>query len=184
MIQMNLDDRLQALIQEKTVDAMFKELRKKKMLKDNKQTAFQKTESLLYNYPKFQNVLKSKLEDIEMIKNEGVSKRSKSFIQWSSNNSFDNSNEYEKSLDAIEKIKASIVQIESYIYQIDTALTSINDDPYYEVITMNYFEGLTREYVAEYFDVDVRTITRNKTRLVNLLQIRLFSDEYLDELFG
>lgn len=177
-----VQEKVTELVQQKTVDLMFKQLKKHKMLKDNKQTAFQKTESLLYNYPKFQGVLKNKLEDIEMIENEGVSKRSKSFVQWSSGNNFDNSNEYEKSLNAIEKIRASIIQIESYIYQIDTALNSINDDPYYEIIHMKYFESKSREQIAEYFDVDVRTIDRNKNRLVNLLQIRLFSDEYLEEL--
>ena len=179
---MDLDKRLQALIQEKTVDAMFNELKKQKLLKDNKQTAFQKTETLLYNYPKFQNVLKSKLEEIEMIEKEGISKRSKSFVQWSSSNNYDNSNDYEKSLDAIEKIKRSIVQIEGYIYQIDAALNTIKDDPYYELIHMKYFEGQSREDLSYYFEVDVKTTDRHKNRLLNLLQIRLFTKEYLEEI--
>lgn len=181
---MNIDESLQALIQEKTVNAMFKELKKQKMIKNTKQTAFQKTEALLYNYPKFQNVLKSKLAEIELIEKEGISKRSKSFVQWSSGNNYDSSNEYIKSLNAIDKIKESIVQIEGYIFKIDAALNPIKDDPYFELIPMKYFEGQSREDLAYYFEVDVKTIDRHKNRLINQLQIMLFSDEYLEELLG
>jgi hypothetical protein len=164
-------------------DSLLKELKRKKMLKTNKQTAFQKTESLLYNYTKFQDVLKSKLEEIEMIENEGISKKSKSFVQWSSGNSYDSSNDYEKSLNAIEKIKTSIIQIEGYIKQIDNALNTIKDDPYYELIPMKYFEGQSREDLSYYFEVDVSTISRQNSRLLNMLQIRLFTDEHLEEIF-
>ncbi|WFD09954.1 hypothetical protein [Tepidibacter hydrothermalis] len=181
---MNIEQRLKELIQEKTVESTFNELKKQRMLKSTRQTAFQKTETLLYNYPKFENVLKSKLEEIETIEKEGISKRSKSFVQWSSSNNYDNSNEYEKSMNAIQKIKASIVQIEGYISQIDAALNIIKDDPYYELIPMKYFEGQTREDIAYYFEVDVKTIDRHKNRLVNLLKIRLFSDECIEELLG
>ena len=184
VIPVDIEQIVKELVEQKTVDALYKELKKQNMLKTNKQTAFQKTETLLYNYPKFQNVLKSKLADIEMIEKEGVSKKSKSFIQWSAGNNYDSSNEYEKSLDAIDKIKASIVQIESYIYQIDQALAAINDDPYYELIAMKYFEEQSREDLAYYFDCDVRTTDRHKNRLVNILQIRLFTDYYLEQLLG
>lgn len=49
---------------------------------------------------------------------------------------------------------------------------------------MKYFEGKTREEIAEHFDVDVSTISRNKNRLINLLQIRLFSDEVIYQIFS
>ena len=40
-------------------------IKNKNMIKSSPQSAYQKTETLLYNYPKFENVLKSKLEEIE-----------------------------------------------------------------------------------------------------------------------
>lgn len=169
---------------EATNTAMMKELKRHKMLKNIRQSPFQKTETLLYNYSKFENILKSKLEDIETIETEGISKRSTSFVKWSSSNNYDGSNDYTRSLNAIEKIKSSIIQVEGYIHQIDNALNTIKDDPYYELIPMWYFEGQTREEIAEYFYADVSTISRNKTRLINLLQIRLFSDEYLEDILG
>lgn len=71
-----------------------------------------------------------------------------------------------------------------FITLVDKALKTLDDDPYYDVIPMIYFEGLTREQVAEYFDTTVTTISRHKTRLVNMITPILFSDETIIELFS
>ena len=72
----------------------------------------------------------------------------------------------------------------NFIKMIDIALNEIEDDPYFEIIRMKYFEGKTREEMAEHYGVDVRTISRNKNKLINLLQIKLFSDEYILQIFS
>lgn len=66
---------------------------------------------------------------------------------------------------------------------INDALYTIKDDIYYDIIPLVYFNGETREYVAEYFDTTVTTISRNKTRLVNKLKVSIFSDDVIYELF-
>ena len=66
---------------------------------------------------------------------------------------------------------------------IEDALKDINADLYFEIIPMIYFEGMTREEVAEQFNTTVTTISRNKNRLVNKLKNRLFSDDVIYELF-
>lgn len=71
-----------------------------------------------------------------------------------------------------------------FITLVDKALKTLDDDPYYDVIPMIYFEGLTREQVAEYFDTTVTTVSRHKTRLVNMITPILFSDETIIELFS
>lgn len=63
------------------------------------------------------------------------------------------------------------------------ALLSIEDDLYYEIIPMFYFKNETREYIADYFNTTVTTISRNKTRLVNSLKVVLFSDDFIYELY-
>lgn len=73
---------------------------------------------------------------------------------------------------------------EKFVKLVDKALGDMRDDPYYDVIPMIYFEGMTREQVAEYFDTTVTTISRHKTRLVNKLTPILFSDETIIELFS
>lgn len=66
---------------------------------------------------------------------------------------------------------------------LDGELERLRNDPYFEIIPMIYFEDKTREDVAEYFDVNERTVTRNKRRLVNELRVILFSDDVITELF-
>ena len=66
---------------------------------------------------------------------------------------------------------------------LECELEALRDDPYYEIIPMIYFENKSREEVAEYFDVNCRTVTRNKIRLVNQLKVVLFSDDVITELF-
>lgn len=72
---------------------------------------------------------------------------------------------------------------EKLVLQIDAALESIIDDPYYSIIEFFYFEGYTRESIAEYYDTTVTTISRNKTRLLKKLAPQLFSDDVIFELF-
>lgn len=49
---------------------------------------------------------------------------------------------------------------------ISYALHSLSDDPYIEIIYLQYRDNKTREWIAEYYDVDVSTIKRNKKRLI------------------
>ena len=72
---------------------------------------------------------------------------------------------------------------EKLVVQIDKALESIIDDPYYSIIELFYFEGNTRESIAEHFNTTVTTISRNKTRLLKKLAPFIFSDEVIFELF-
>ncbi len=69
------------------------------------------------------------------------------------------------------------------IFILNNALRSIKNDYYYSVIEDIYFEHKTREEIAEQYNVDVRTINRNKNRLVNKLKIIIFSEESIKEIF-
>ena len=73
---------------------------------------------------------------------------------------------------------------EKMILQIEAALHMISEDPYYSVITMYYFEGLTREDIADTLNTSVTTVSRNKTRLIKRLSAVLFSDDYIRQLYS
>lgn len=45
-------------------------------------------------------------------------------------------------------------------------LNYLSDDPYIDVIFLQYRDGYTIEKIAEYMEVEVRTILRNKKRLI------------------
>lgn len=71
------------------------------------------------------------------------------------------------------------------VNKVEKALDEIKDDPYYDIIQMFYFENETRESIALTLDITVRTVARNKRRLVNELKVKLFSDDCIREiLFG
>lgn len=120
---------------EETVNLTITKLKLSGLMKDDRPTAYRKTEEILKNY--------------------------NDFLKGYSDNELSN----------------------KFVHIVDQALNDISDDPYYEIIPMIYFEGQTREKIAEYFDTSVRTITRNKTRLINRLKTLIFSDEVIYELF-
>lgn len=116
-----------------TVNTTVLKLKMAGLMKDQKATAYQKTEELLKNYNAF--------------------------------------------------LKSDQPYTKKLVNKIREALDDIADDVYYGIIPMTYFDGHSREYVAEVFDTTVTTISRNKSRLVNKLKARLFSDDVIYELF-
>ncbi|WP_415536042.1 hypothetical protein [Dehalobacter sp. 4CP] len=154
------------------------------LLKPIKDSAFQKVEKLLYQYNQFKKAIEVKQEQIQDIRDEGLPERSKSIVIFSGNHNSETSTNIERAEVIIEKIESSIEKIESYIYFIDKALEKISMDEYFELIELKYFEDKTMEYIAEYFDVDVKTIRNNKKRLINSLKVYLFPDETFIELIG
>lgn len=160
------------------------ELKKQQLLVEGKQTPFQKTETLLFNYNNFVDAIKEKEEQIKELNQFGLNKKSNSVTSFSGNTGFiEVKSEAEKVEDKIELIESSIHTTKTFVRIIDDAIFSLKDDPYYDLISMRYFEGCSREEIAEHFDVDVRTVNRQKNRLVNLLQIKLFSDEVIQRMF-
>lgn len=116
-----------------TVSETIIKLKKLSLMKENKTSAYYKTEELLRNYSKWK----------------------------------DSEGELTKKL----------------INVLDKELSILQDDLYYEIIPMLYFENMTYEEVAEYFNVNSRTIRRHKIRLINHLKVVLFSDDVITELF-
>lgn len=168
----------------KTVAESVAELKRQNLIVEGRQTPFQKTETLLFNYNQFKAAIKDKEEQILEIKEMGLAKKSAAFSTYSGNMGYvEVKSESEKAEEKIERIELSIKTTKNFIKIIDDAIDTLKDDPYYELIDMRYFKGRTREEIAEYFDCDVSTVNRNKNRLINLLQIRLFSDEVIQQIF-
>ena len=116
-----------------TINKTILKLKMTGLMRDDRKSAFQKTEELLKNYNAF------------------------------------NESDQPYTIKLVEKINA--------------ALEDIKDDPYFDIIPMSYFEDCTREEIAEKFNTTVTTVSRNKTRLVNVLKSYLFSDDVIYELF-
>ena len=121
---MNIDN-----IIEKTVTETVTKLKLAGMLKDDTDTAYEKTEKLLKMY-----------NDIKLTDNK-------------------------------------IVPV------LNRALDAIRDDEYFQIIELAYFENRSREYIAEYFDIEVSTVSKKKKRLVNRISRMIFTNDVIKELF-
>lgn len=169
----------------KAVSEATAELKRQNLITEGKQSPFQKTETLLFNYNNFVAAIKDKENQISEIKGMGISKKSASITSFSGNTGYiEVKSDAEKAEEKIEMIEFSIQTTRNFIKIIDDAIECLRQDPYYDLIRLRYFEGCTREEIAEHFDCDVKTVTRNKNRLINLLQIRLFSDEVIQHIFA
>ena len=179
-------DETQALIKETakfTAEELLERLKTGKFLRDNKKTAFQKTEQLLYNYQSFKAVIADKEEQIRNIIDSGRPKRSKSITNFSIGTNAEYLSELEKDEDKIEQISNSIAITKHYIAIVDRELEKLSSDSYYDLIRLLYFEGMTQDEVSEYYECSQRTVWRNKQRLINKLRVMLFSDDVIKELF-
>lgn len=84
-----------------------------------------------------------------------------------------------------ELINSKVVKLDSYDYvleytskelteyfdnrdkpKVSAALKSVADDYYIDIICLQYRDGKTIEWIAEYFEKDTSTILRNKKRLI------------------
>ncbi|MFC4355321.1 hypothetical protein ACFO0S_09705 [Chryseomicrobium palamuruense] len=161
------------------------ELKRQGLIRNNRQSPFQKTETLLYNYNHFKSAVEDKKQQMKEIEKVGIAGKSKDITIYSGQGgSNESKSNHEKAEEKLDSIQTSIYVTQNFIRLIDSAIDMIRDDPYFDIIRMKYFEGKSREAIAEHFDVDASTISRNKNRLVNTLQIRLFSDEVIFQIFS
>lgn len=72
---------------------------------------------------------------------------------------------------------------QKFCRQIEKALKRVSDDKYYTIIELRYFEKWTFEKIAEFFGVEQPCITKNRTRLINLIRPIIFADDFIREIF-
>lgn len=80
--------------------------------------------------------------------------------------------------------KSDDAETQKFCGLIERALKEVEQDPYFELIELKYFERWTHERIAEYFDVDVSVISKRRTKLIDRLRPIIFSEDFIKELFG
>lgn len=73
---------------------------------------------------------------------------------------------YEGVLNYVEEKLNSFFYFKGNTKSVGYALNHLSDDPYIDIIFLQYRDNRTLEWIAEYMDKDVRTILRNKKRLI------------------
>ena len=156
------------------------------MVKDN---TYEKTETILWNYNRMKKsvvYLQEKLNKL-VAEKEKLAKtiiKSKRVVLREENQNYYYTDETLEN--SINELKQLIIKTKAEISFIDKCISELKDDEYYEIISMWYFkgkrEGYTREKIAEYYDCDVDTVTRNRKRLVNKLKFLLFAKDSIHNL--
>lgn len=85
-----------------------------------------------------------------------------------------NTEKYQYILQAVDKQLYTFFSNKGGSSNVRYALHQLSDDPYIDVIYLQYRDRKTLERIAEYMEKDVRTVKRNKKRLIiqiyNLLE--------------
>jgi RNA polymerase sigma factor (sigma-70 family) len=138
---------------------------------------FKETERLLYSLP----ALKLKVaQDEEDLKNGLVLPPEKSRdIVKPSQGRYRMHDPDEREERYIEQRKESMERTKREIQRIERALETIQDDEYFDIIPMKYWDALPPVEIAERLNCDERTYYRHKNRLINKLKIILFGAEAL-----
>ena len=140
-------------------------------------TPYQKTIELLKNYNHFKNrieYLKNNLDNIEIKKKYSIGE-----IKAVNNN---NLSEMERKEIIKEERLREIEFLKELINFTDYGLSSIEKEKYKEMVPMMYFEKLKIDEIAEKFNVDERTVKRNRNLLVNIIASNLFESEILQKI--
>jgi hypothetical protein len=133
----------------------------------------------LYSYPLLKQNIKRYRLDIEDIKKEDLGK-SKSIVAFYSHSGGGEKPDLEELREAkIQIVEAKIERDEKEIAEIDAALATIKDDPYYRLIELKFFQKLDVEQIAEEMHCGTATVPRQTGRLLDIINISLYGADAL-----
>lgn len=185
---MQLNKKSMVELAELIADAVVKVLEKRGTLNPSrpKKSAYQKTESLLYNYRGFKKIVQDRLREIEELRKYGVPQKSGSIVQYTPHTGTVGQLVLpEESVEnAVKRVEESIVDTVRAIDLVDKSMVALKNDPYYKVLEMRYFEGRSQEDIAMVFGCSQATISNNQSRLVRELSMQLFPSQVADEIIN
>ena len=179
------EEELQELINKASAEgakAAIKEVRKQKMFRDGMDT-YQKTEYILRNYNDFKRAVAEREEKINDIVKYGVKKKSCSITSYPGGTRSMTDDE-QKADEQIAVLQQQNEVTKRLIAQVDEILAGLQDEPYYEVIPMYYFDGKKYEVIGGELGISNATVSTYKKNLVNKIKIMMFSDNVILELFS
>lgn len=166
------------------VKKVLEELKNKKLLK-NPKSSYKSTEKILYSLNVLPEAIKLIDEEVEKLEEEakGITipkAKSNSLILNERNNTYVYGDETLET--RISELKQISVKAKSQIRLVKSALKKIENDKYYDIIPMYYFEEKTIEEIAEECEWAVGTVSKHKKRLMNDLKVYVFPDTFIEEL--
>ena len=133
------------------------------------------TKMRLYAYCDLKMKIQNDLLDVEDLRREGVSGRSRDVVRiLGGDGGVVKLMPEEIQEIRINKILREIDESVREVDRIDTLIKSISDEPYAEIVPLKFFEGLAEQAIALRVNCDVSTVYRHMGRLVRKLSVRLY----------
>lgn len=166
------------------VKKVLEELKNKKLLK-NPKSSYKSTEKILYSLNVLPEAIKLIDDEVKQLEKEmedipKAPAKSNTLVL----NERDATYIYgDETLETrISELKQISVKAKSQVRLVKSALKKIENDKWYDIIPMYYFDGVKIEAIAEELDCSVSTISDNKKRLMNELKVYIFPDTFIEEL--
>ena len=140
---------------------------------------YNKTEQRLYAYNDIKSKLANDKLDLEDLRKERVSGKSKDVLYRSVQGGIRLSREELQEI-KINTVLDTIERNEKEMKRIAEAVDALKDDFYCSIINLKYFCKKTDEFIAEKLNCDPSTVRRNKRRLVQRIALRLYGEEALE----
>ncbi|SCY93315.1 hypothetical protein [Alkaliphilus peptidifermentans] len=170
------NDNIETIIRKAAAETV-RELEKSKLIKNDNQSFFQKTEKLLYSYPGLLKALEQKEQDIQYIQEHGLQEKSKSIVYYTGGGGVSGE---ELHVEVLEGYIITKDRTKRLVDRIERALEGLKSDSYYYIIPAKYFDRLLNQEIEDKFHISDRTIRRHRNRLINELQILLFGADALE----
>ncbi len=176
------------MIEEETKNEIIKkvleELKSKKLLK-NPKSSYKSTEKILYSLNVLPEAIKLIDDEVKQLEKEmedipKAPAKSNTLVL----NERDATYIYgDETLETrISELKQISVKAKSQVRLVKRALKKIENDKWYDIIPLYYFDNMKIEAIAEELDCSVSTISDNKKRLMNELKVYIFPDTFIEEL--
>ena len=166
------------------VNEVLNELKLKNLINASKDS-YKSTEKILFSYNALPEALNLIETEIKQLENEAKdiqppTAKSSTLIL----NERDGTYVYaDETLNTrISELKQIAIKTKSQIRVIKSALKKVEDDQYYQIIPLYYFDRLTIENISEETGFSVGAISKHKSRLINKLKVYIFPDTFMKEL--
>jgi len=138
---------------------------------------FKETERLLYSLPALRLKVAQDEEDLRNGKMK-LKEKSRDIVKPSQGGYRMHDPEAKEERYIADRME-SMERTKRQIQRIERALETIQDDEYYDIIPMKYWDLMQPAQIAEALHCDERTYRRHKNRLVNKLKVVLFGADAL-----
>ncbi len=171
-------------VKNELVKKVLEELKNKKLLK-NPKSSYKSTEKILYSLNVLPEAVRLIDDEVKQLEEEakGIPRptaKSNSLVLNEREGTYVYGDETLET--RISELKQISVKTKSQIRLVKNALKKIEDNKYYDIISMYYFENMTIEAIAEELEVSVGTVSMNKKELINQLKVYIFPDTFMNEL--